>query len=217
MKSRRQFLTLGASALPTLALTACATQAPLKLAAVATDPKDGASCRKGGAGASAKYFPSLVVLTHEGRKAWFYDDLIKGKIVGINFMSVRGEAKLPVTANMAKVQDLVGERLGRDVFLVSITTDPEHDTPAALEAFAKQHGAKDGWVFVTGKPEEINTLMHHLGAHGHGGGAGNHHSFRYGNENYARWASFHALAQPEEIAQRFDWVTVREIPSSPKA
>jgi len=215
MKSRREFLTLGASALPALALTACATQAPLKLASAPADIQAGASCKKGG-GASAKYFPTLVVLTHHGRKAWFYDDLIKGKIVGINFMSVNSEAQLPVTANMAKVQGLLGDRLGRDVFMVSISTDPEHDTPAVLEAFAKRHGAKDGWVFVTGKPEEINALMHHLGSHGHGG-AGSHHSFRYGNENFARWASFHAMARPEEIAQRFDWVTVHEIPSSPKA
>lgn len=213
MKSRRDFLTLGASALPTLALAACATQAPPKLAAAATGPQ---SCKKGGAGASAQYFPTLVVMTHQGRKAWFYDDLIKGKIVGINFMSVKGEAALPVTANLAKVQELVGDRLGRDVFLVSVTTDPEHDTPAVLEAFAKQHGAKDGWVFVTGKAEEIAALTHHLGGHGHGG-AGNHHSFRYGNESYARWASFHAMAVPAQIAQRFDWVTVRETPSSPRA
>lgn len=214
MKSRREFLTLGAAAVPALALAACATQPPPKLAAAPADPQ---SCKKGGAGASAKYFPTLVVMTHQGRKAWFYDDLIKGKIAGINFMSVRGEEKLPVTANMAKVQDLVGDRLGRDVFLVSITTDPEHDTPAVLEAFAKRHGAKDGWVFVTGKPDEIAALTHHLGAHGHGGGAGSHHGFRYGNENYARWASFHAMARPEDIAQRFDWVTVRETPSSAKA
>ncbi len=217
MKSRREFLTLGASALPALALTACASQTPAnKLAAIANDGGT-THCRKAGAGASAKYFPSLVVMTHEGRKAWFYDDLIKGKIVGINFMSVQGESRLPVTANLAKVQDLLGNRLGEDVFMVSITTDPERDTPQALEAFARRHGARQGWVFVTGKPDEINALMHHLGSHGHGAGAGNHNTFRYGNESYARWASFHAMAKPEQLVQRFDWVTVRETLSTPKS
>jgi protein SCO1/2 len=216
MKSRREFLTLGANALPALALTACASTAPLGLALTPTQQlATNGSCRKPG-GASAKYFPSLVVLTHEGRKAWFYDDLIKGKIVGINFMSVREEEKTPVTANLVQVQDLLGDRLGRDVFLISVTTDPEHDTPAVLEAFAKKHGVKKGWLFVTGKEAELSRLAHHMGTHGHGN-AGSHRSFRYGNEPYGRWATFHAMAKPEQIALRFDRVTVRENPSSPNA
>jgi len=209
-------LTLGAGALPALALTACASQTPLGLAlAPAGQTAANGICKKPG-GASAKYFPSLVVLTHEGRKAWFYDDLIKGKIVGINFMSVRGEEKNPVTHNLVRVQNLLGDRLGRDVFLVSITTDPEHDTPEALEAFAKKHGVKKGWTFVTGDSAGIGRLEHHMGRHGHGT-AGSHDGFRYGNEPYGRWATFHAMAKPEQIALRFDRVTVRETPSSPKA
>lgn len=215
MKNRRKFLGLGVSALPALALSACASKMPLNLAAATENPAANGRCNKPG-GASAKYFPQLVVTTHEGRKAWFYDDLIKGKIVGINFMSVQGEDKTPVTGNIAKVQDLLGDRLGRDVFLLSVTTDPEHDTPEVLQAFARQHGAKDGWLFVTGKPDELARLQHHMGAHGHGN-AGSHHSFRYGNEPYGRWSSFHALATPEQIAQRFDWVTVRKNPSTPTA
>ncbi len=167
MKSRRQFLTASAAVLPALALSACASTGTSKLIAASAESQ---SCKKPG-GPSAKYFPNVVVMTHTGRKAWFYDDLIKGKIVGINFMSVKSEEQFPVTQNLAKVQELVGDKLGQGTFMVSITTDPEHDTPAVLEAFAKKHGAKDGWIFVTGNPSDMQALYHKLGAHGgHAGG-----------------------------------------------
>jgi len=211
MKNRREFLTAGAAILPVLALTACASGGSAKL----VEHLAGNSCKKPG-GASAKYFPNRVVMTHEGRKAWFYDDLVKNKIVGLNFMSIRSEEQFAVTQNLAKVQALLGDKLGREVFLLSLTTDPEHDTPAALEAFAKQHGAKDGWSFVTGSVADMQALYHKLGAHGHGA-AGGHHVWRYGNEPYARWAASHAMAKPQQLAQRLAWVEVRKNPSSPKA
>ncbi|HEY8160564.1 MAG TPA: SCO family protein [Methylobacter sp.] len=214
MKSRRQFLTASAAVLPALALSACANTGTSNLAAASAESQ---SCKKPG-GPSEKYFPNIVVMTHTGRKAWFYDDLIKGKIVGINFMSVKSEEQFPVTQNLAKVQELVGDKLGRGTFMVSITTDPEHDTPAVLEAFAKKHGAKDGWIFVTGKPSDMQALYQKLGSHGGYEGEGaNHHIWRYGNEPYARWAASHAMAKPHQLAERLSWVEVKKDPNCNKA
>lgn len=214
MKSRREFLTASAAVLPALALSACASTSTSNLIAASADSQ---SCKKPG-GPSAKYFPNVVVMTHTGRKAWFYDDLIKGKIVGINFMSVKSEEQFPITQNLAKVQELVGDKLGRGTFMVSITTDPEHDSPAVLEAFAKKHGAQEGWIFVTGKPSDMQALYQKLGAHGGYEGTGvNHHVWRYGNEPYARWAASHAMALPHQLAQRLSWVEVNKEPNSKKA
>lgn len=211
MKSRREFLTASAAVLPVLALSACASTGKLVAASA-----ENQLCKKPG-GPSAKYFPNVVVMTHTGRKAWFYDDLIKGKIVGINFMSVKSEGQFPVTRNLAKVQELVGDKLGQGTFMVSVTTDPEHDNPAVLEAFAKKHGAKEGWIFVTGKPADMQALYHKLGAHGgHEGAGGHHHIWRYGNEPYARWAASHAMAKPHQLAQRLSWVEVNKEPNSKK-
>ncbi|HLF98336.1 MAG TPA: SCO family protein [Methylococcaceae bacterium] len=216
MKSRREFLAAGAAVLPALALSAYASGGSGELVSASADNLSANACKKLG-GASAKYFPNPIVMTHEGRKAWFYDDLIKGKIVGINFMSVQKEDKFPVTRNLASTQELLGDKLGRDVFLVSVTTDPDRDTPLVLEKFAKAHGAKEGWIFVTGKSSDMQALYHKLGSH-HGHGAmANHHIWRYGNEPYARWATSHALARPHQLAQRLSWVEVRENPSSPTA
>lgn len=214
MKSRREFLTASAAVLPALALSACASTGTSNLIAASTE---GQSCKKPG-GPSAKYFPNVVVMTHRGRKVWFYDDLIKGKIVGINFMSVKSEEQFPITQNLAKVQELLGDKLGRGTFMVSITTDPEHDTPAVLEAFAQKHGAQEGWTFVTGKPSDMQALYQKLGAHGGYEGAGvNHHIWRYGNETYARWAASHAMAKPHQLAERLSWVEVKKDPNCKKA
>src|SRR5215831_3096467 len=78
----------------------------------------------------ARYFPNVALTTHEGKKVRFYDDLIKDKIVTINFMYADCEGVCPgITANLVNVQRALGERVGRDIFMYSITLKPEHDSP----------------------------------------------------------------------------------------
>src|SRR5688500_8895652 len=91
-------------------------------------------------------FPNVVLTTHEGKKVRFYDDLIKDKIVLINFMYVKCEGICPgTTANLAKVQKLLGKRVGKDIFMYSITLKPEEDTPEALRRYAKAYQVGPGW------------------------------------------------------------------------
>lgn len=114
--------------------------------------------------ARERYFPNVELTTHEGKKVRFYDDLIKDKIVVINFMYANCEGICPaLTMNLAKVQKLLGERVGRDIFFYSITLKPEVDTPKALNGYAKMHGAGPGWLFLTGKPADIELLRRRLG------------------------------------------------------
>src|SRR5438105_3549747 len=100
--------------------------------------------------ASKRVFPNVPVDTHEGRRVMFYDDLIRDRLVIINFMSIGHDANYPVARNLVEVQRLLGYRLGRDAFLYSVTVDPRRDTVAALRAFAAAAGAGPGWVFLTG-------------------------------------------------------------------
>ncbi len=65
--------------------------------------------------------------------------------------------------NLVQVQKALGDQLGRDVFIYSITLDPEHDTPEVLKAYAERHGARPGWTFLTGNAEDITTLRNKLG------------------------------------------------------
>src|SRR5215204_3293538 len=110
------------------------------------------------------YIPNLPVVTHEGKTLRFYDDLIKGKIVVINFIYTSCQDVCPIaTARLAQVEEKLGEKVGCDFFFISMTVDPEHDTPERLNEYAKAFGAGPGWLFVTRKPEDVRAINYKLG------------------------------------------------------
>jgi protein SCO1/2 len=89
---------------------------------------------------------------------------MKDRKVLINFIFTRCEQACPLdTAKLAQVQKLLGPRVGRDIFMYSITLDPAHDTPEALKAYAGKFGARPGWLFLTGKREDIDRVRFTLG------------------------------------------------------
>src|SRR5262245_51365029 len=88
-----------------------------------------------------------------GKEVDFYKDLVKDKIVIINFMYTRCKGLcIKTTQKLVQVQQILGEDLGRKVFIYSISLDPE-DTPKKLKEYAEANGAK--WTFLTGKKEDI--------------------------------------------------------------
>jgi len=109
-------------------------------------------------------FTNALLRTHEGKQVRFYDDLIKGRQVIINLMYASCEGVCPVTtANMIKVHQALKDRMGRDLFMYSISIKPEDDDPAALKRFAEMHGALlPGWTFLTGDPYDIETIRFKL-------------------------------------------------------
>jgi len=162
-------------------------------------------------GPRAEYFPKLTLQTQDGKDVDFYEDLVKGKIVVINFMYTRctGELCVSGTKNLAKLQDALGDRLGREVFIYSITLDPEHDTPAVLKKYAESYGVRPGWTFLTGKAEEITNLRRKLGLFNsdpkkdaelkeHTG------MIRIGNEPLDKWSTTSILSSPDRILQSIE-------------
>jgi protein SCO1/2 len=110
------------------------------------------------------YFPNLPVVTQDGKTVRFYDDLLKGKVVVINFIYTSCPDICPVaTARLTQVEDKLGDEMGRDVFFISMTVDPEHDTPERLHEYAKAFGTGPGWFFVTGAPADIRAINSRLG------------------------------------------------------
>lgn len=104
--------------------------------------------------------PDVAVLDQKGQTQNFYTDLVKDKIVVINFMFTTCKAICPLLGtNFTKLQSELGERLNKDVFLISITTDPETDSPEKLKAWGEKFKAKDGWTFVTGSKEQLTSLL----------------------------------------------------------
>jgi protein SCO1 len=158
------------------------------------------------------HFPNLLLTTHEGKKVRFYDDLLKDKIVLINFMYAKCEGVCPgITMNLRRVQKLLGARVGRDIFMYSFTLKPEQDTREKLAEYAEMHGAGPGWLFLTGVPSDMELLRRKLGftdpdpvldadKSSHIG------NLRYGNEPLQRWGSCPGMSKPSWIAESIGWV-----------
>ncbi len=118
----------------------------------------------GGERWGANYFPNVRLTTHEGKAVRFFDDLIKDKVVVINFMYTSCPDVCPLeTAKLAELQAILGDRVGQDVFLYSITIDPKIDTPPVLREYAERYGARPGWQFLTGAEDDITLLRRKLG------------------------------------------------------
>ncbi|MDV6343323.1 SCO family protein [Nitrosomonas sp. Is37] len=140
----------------------------------------------------ADYFPNINLVNQDGKDVRFYDDLIKGKVVVINFIFTNCKLSCSLeTARLRHLQALLGDRVGSDVFIYSITIDPAHDTPAVLKEYAEKFGVAPGWQFLTGKEADITLLRRKLGLLGSQDPADqldNHNlSVLVGNEATGRW------------------------------
>src|SRR3954451_2533396 len=111
-----------------------------------------------------RHLPNVPLVTHDGRKVRFYDDLVRDKKVVLTFFSSRALTEsYKVTQSLATLQRLFGAGIGKDMFVYSIARNPERDTPAALRNWAAQSGAGPGWTFPSGRPSDVATLRRGLG------------------------------------------------------
>jgi protein SCO1/2 len=164
-------------------------------------------------GPSAHLFPDIELLTHEGRTVRLYDDLIQGnRVVAINFMYATCEGVCaPVTRNLVKVQQILGSRLGRDVFLYSVTLKPELDTPEVLADYARENETGPGWTFLTGRPRDLDGLRRDLGFFDRDPAVDADRTQHfgmlcYGNDARHAWAACPGLAAPEQIVTMLGWM-----------
>jgi cytochrome oxidase Cu insertion factor (SCO1/SenC/PrrC family) len=178
-------------------------QVPLPQTNAAAPPQAAAMTPAGGTPRSAggaAYFPNHVLVTQDNQPVRFYDDLLKNKIVLINFLftTCKGACS-PMTANLAKVQEQLGAHLGKEVVMLSFTVDPETDTPIALKKYADSFKARPGWYFLTGKKESLDWVLYKLGGYVDDK---NQHGLKLivGNEATGEWLKLHAMAKPTEIA-----------------
>jgi protein SCO1 len=151
--------------------------------------------------------PNVTLTTHDGEEVRFYDDLVKDKFVTINMMYTSCPATCPlITANLVRVHQLLGDRVGRDLHMYSITLDPKTDTPKVLKEYAETHGVGKGWKLLTGKPKDIELLRRALGfawADKEFDKELDSHTanLRYGNEPNMVWGMVPALAEPGWVKQ----------------
>ena len=148
--------------------------------------------------------PDVEILDEQGQKRKFYADLVKGKIVIINFVYTTCKDICPLSGdNFARLQTLLGERLGKEVYLLSISTDPETDSPLKLKAWSERFKPKAGWTFVTGEKMPMQTLLQALTGEGVRRGFHTPVALLI-NDQSGAWVRTYGLESPKRLTQILD-------------
>jgi protein SCO1 len=165
-------------------------------------PAPRSAAAAGGTRWGADYFPNVELITQNGQKVRFYDDLLKDKIVAIALIYTHCQDACPLeTARMAQVQKMLGDRVGHDIFFYSISIDPERDTPAELKTYAEKFHAGPGWSFLTGKPQDIELISKKLGLYSPDRGRDGHAAdLMIGNVAAGQWMRNSATDNPRFLA-----------------
>jgi len=110
------------------------------------------------------HIPDVTVVDQDGHRRRFYTDLVKDKVVAIEFIFTRCTTICPpLGATFSKLQRSFGPEMGKTVFLISVSVDPSNDTPERLREWGKQFNAGPGWTLVTGEPNELRRLQQSFG------------------------------------------------------
>lgn len=150
--------------------------------------------------------PDVSVVDQDGNPVRFYSDLVKGKVVAVNFVFTTCTTICPpMGANFAKLQKILGDRAGKEVHLISVSVDPATDTPERMKAWGQKFGAAPGWTLVTGDRNEITRLLKALGVYT---ADINDHSplVLVGNDAKGEWTRAYGLAAPAKVAELIDGV-----------
>lgn len=149
---------------------------------------------------------NILLHTQHGKPVRFYDDLVRDRTVLINLMFTGcGDVCPASSAALASLHDLLGERVGRDIVMLSISIDPFGDTPERLKRYWEAFGSKPGWLFLTGKPDEVERLRRELGMYDldpaidadpaqHSG------MLTVGNDRTDRWLALPVLMHAKQLA-----------------
>ncbi|MBO3277498.1 SCO family protein [Pseudomonas sp. Milli4] len=154
-----------------------------------------------------EYFPNVPLVDQDGRKVRFFDDLIEGKVVLVNFIFTGCGDSCPLeTARLRQVQKLLGERVGQEVFFYSISIDPINDTPETLKHYMQKFNVAPGWRFLTGSIDDVNLLRERLGliAANEDPGKLSAHALSVviGNQNTNQWMKVSPFENPYILADK---------------
>lgn len=107
----------------------------------------------------AKYFAGHTLTDQNGKRV-VIDELMKGRTVVMHSFFANCTASCPkMIHTLAELQGRFSKHLGRDLWFVSITVDPENDTPENLKRYATRNLARPGWSFLTGSRAEVDGFL----------------------------------------------------------
>jgi protein SCO1 len=153
-----------------------------------------------GSGPAQRYFTDVRLTNQDGKQLRLYSDLLQGKVFVINsfFSSCTGVCKVTMPL-MASLQEKFADRAGRKLHLISISVDPETDTPEVLRRYATALAAKPGWDLLTGDKQSVELVLQKLG-YATAAKEGHTNIFLVGNESTGLWKKVLGIGSPEEVA-----------------
>ena len=193
MKSLRNtvlLLCIGFVAFPAVGLAETAPSTPAHDSAAAEEK-------------ARNYFTDLEVVDQNGKRLRFYSDVLKDRIVLINFIFTNCQDACPLmTHKLKQVRSLMAESIKDQVWFVSISVDPERDTPEAMKAFATKQGVDEShWLFLTGPKQNLDFIVKRLGQYTPEVEA---HStlMLAGNDRTRHWTRVMPMVPPDGVAEQ---------------
>ena len=156
--------------------------------------------------------PDLNLRDQDGRRVRFYSDLIKDKVVVLSFFFTSCTYLCTRQGKVfSELQSLLGERLGKSVFLIFVTTNPAKDNPQQLKAWGERYKLKPGWTLVTGEEAEMNELLVRFTGSKAGGGMHLATTF-IGNDRTGSWNSAVGIFAPEDLLKAVNQIDTTTLP-----
>lgn len=152
--------------------------------------------------------PDAVVLDHLGGRGRLYSDFIKGRVVLLSFFFTECTNVCHTQGHdLSRMQALLGKRLGRDVSLISISMNPDHDGPRKLAQWARVFGVRPGWILVSGNDPPMRKMIEDFTGNKPGAREVHFSVVFIGDDRTGTWVSADGLAGPEELIKVIDGIS----------
>jgi protein SCO1/2 len=193
---------VSARALAALALAAALAGPPPIV--WAEGAKESGTPREVSSGSTTVRLHDGLLLDQDGRKVRFPGDVIGGRVVVIDTFFTTCTLICPILgAIFSDLQEQLGDRLDREVRLISFTVDPLTDIPPRLKKYAEQWEARPGWLFLTGEKKVVDRVLEGIGMYSPD--FEDHPSaFLVGDGREGKWTRFYGFASPEQLTSRVE-------------
>ena len=160
-------------------------------------------------GAVQVKLPDLPLLDQDGKTVRFRTDVIGDRIVVVDSFFTNCGLICPILgAIFMELQEMVGDRLGKDVALVSISVDPLTDIPPRLKKYGEQWEARPGWIFLTGGKPSVDQVLTGLGLYS-ANFADHPSAILVGDGKSGEWTRYYGFATPEQLMEKVAQLTAK--------
>jgi protein SCO1 len=146
--------------------------------------------------------PDVTVVNQAGEKVRFNSDVIENRVAVVTSFFTSCTAFCPLTEErLSRLAKELGDRMGKDVVFVSVSVDPKRDTPQKMKAWGEKFHIGQGWTLVSGKKEDIETLLKSFGLYVD---VQRHQSALIIGNQKQGWVRVSSWASPTKLAQVID-------------